>query len=41
MKKGILSMEASLYQILQILSLTLFGKRPFYGYFTHPAPALI
>jgi hypothetical protein len=30
-----LGMEASLYQILQILSLTLFEKTPFYGLFRH------
>jgi hypothetical protein len=30
-----LGLEASLYQILQILSLTLFEKTPFYGLFRH------
>jgi transposase len=35
-----LGVEASLYQILQILSLTLFEKRPFYGHFTHSAPVM-
>jgi hypothetical protein len=36
-----LGLEASLYQILQILSLTLFEKTPFYGYFSHPTPKTI
>ena len=33
-----LGLEASLYQILQILSVTLFEKRPFYGSCSRPLP---
>src|ERR1019366_589259 len=36
-----LGLEASLYQILQILSLTLFEKTPILQAFTHPAPRMI
>ena len=35
-----LRMEASHYQILQILSVTLFEKTPFYGHFSHPVPKM-
>ena len=33
-----LRLEASIYQILQVLSGTLFEKRPFYGHFRAPIP---
>ena len=36
-----LALEASLYQILQILSVTLFEKTPILQAFTHPAPRMI
>ena len=36
-----LGLEASLHQILQILSVTLLRKRPFYRLFRHPAPITI
>jgi hypothetical protein len=35
-----LGLLASLYQILQILSVTLFEKRPFYGHFSHRIPKI-
>lgn len=36
-----LGLEASLYQILQVFSITLFEKTPFYGHFRHPTPTAI
>ncbi len=33
-----LRLDASLYQILQILSLSLLKKCPFYRHFSHPTP---
>jgi len=34
-------LEASLYQILQVLSVTLSRKRPFYGHFKRPTARTI
>jgi len=36
-----LGLDASLYQILQILSVTLFEKTPIYRHFSHPTPETI